>query len=234
MKNWLRAGRLLASIGWEIGPAVFLTYVGINVVTFLAPLLLALGLRPLVNGILSRSGGLVFAGACLVCTALVLTVSAPIVYRWATVRMRECSVMVIQRRLLTLASTAPRIEHFERPEFCDRLQLLRDSSSDLVTGMSVVFIGPVVLAQVAVTAALLARLVPLLLLVPLAAVPANASATPRSCARPRRTARRRTFSRWPPVPWRARTSVCTDSRASCSAGTGSRPARANASPTARC
>ncbi|MEN3305254.1 MAG: ATP-binding cassette, subfamily bacterial [Micromonosporaceae bacterium] len=173
MRSWLRTGRLLASLGWEIGPPLLLTYVGVNVIAFLSPLLLALGLRPLVNGVQSRSGTSVLVGAVLIGTALLLTISAPVAYRWATVRMRERSVMVVQRRLLTLASTAPHIEHFERPDFRDRLQLLKDSSSDLVAGMSVVFIGPVVVAQIATTGTLLARLAPVLLLVPLIAIPAT-------------------------------------------------------------
>jgi ATP-binding cassette subfamily B protein len=172
MRNWLRAGRLLSGLGWEIGPAVFLLYAGVSAVAFLAPLLLALGLRPLVDGIAAHSGRQVTAGAVPAAVALLLTVSAPIAYRWATIRMRERSVMVVQRRLLRLAAGTPGVELFERPSFADRLQLLKAGADDLVSGMSVVFIGPIVTAQLVVTGAVLARLEPVLLLVPVVAIPA--------------------------------------------------------------
>jgi ATP-binding cassette, subfamily B, bacterial len=173
VRTWLRTGRLLAGIGWEIGPAVFLLYVAVSAIAFAGPLLLALGLRPLVDGVAYHRTPAVVAGTTLTALALLLSVLAPVGYRWSTIRMRERSIMAMQRRLLDLATGAPGLEHFERPEFRDRLEVLKSGAQDLAMGVTLVFIGPLVLAQFVVTAVLLGRLQPVLLLVPLVALPAT-------------------------------------------------------------
>lgn len=173
MRPWLRMARLLVGIGWEIGPMVSLLYIGVSSIAFVGPLLLALGLRPLVDGIVYDRTVQLATGAALIAVALVLSVLAPAGYRWATIRMRERSIMVMQRRLLTLSTTARQLEHFERPAFWDRLQLLKLSSHDLGMGMALAFVGPIVVIQLVVMAALLAQLYPALLLVPLVALPAT-------------------------------------------------------------
>ncbi len=172
MRGWLRLGRLLLSMGWEIGPRVFLVFVGVSVFGFVIPLLVAVGLRPLVDGIVAENASSVAAGALIVSAGLLLSVAVPAANRWATIRMRERSIMVHQRRTLALAATAQGLEHFERPDYWDRLQLLQRSSYELAMGMSIVFVGPLIVGQLAVTAVLLGQLEPLLLVLPLLAVPA--------------------------------------------------------------
>jgi ATP-binding cassette subfamily B protein len=169
--GWPRTARLLAGIGWEIGPIVCILYIGINALGFVAPMLLALGLRPLVDGVVFDRSGQVAVGSLVIAAALALSVLLPAGYRWTTIRMRERSIMVMQRRLLTLATAAPGLEHFERPEFWDRLQLLKRGTYDLVMGMTLAIMGPIVVVQLAVTAGLLAGLQPVLILLPIVAVP---------------------------------------------------------------
>ena len=169
----MRMGRLLVSIGWDIGPLVFLAYVVVNITTFVGPFLFALGLRPLVNGIFEHSNGSAALGAAMCSVALLLAVASPAAYRWTTIRLRERSIMVMQRRLLILSTSAPSLDHFERPQFFDRLQLLKRSSYELVMGMTIATVGPVILVQLVATSIVLARLQPLLLLLPFIAVPAT-------------------------------------------------------------
>ncbi|MEO3751875.1 ABC transporter ATP-binding protein [Streptomyces sp. B6B3] len=173
MRSWLRTWALLITMGKEIGAAVCLIHIMVSATAVVSPLLLALGLRPLVDGAVAGRPGQVAAGAALTGTGLLLTVLAPIGYRWATIRMRERSHMVVQRRILALSSAAPRLEHFERAEFRDRMQLLKRGFGDLSGGMALAFVAPVVVTQLAVTAVLLGRLHPLLLLVPTVALPAT-------------------------------------------------------------
>jgi ATP-binding cassette subfamily B protein len=89
-----------------------------------------------------------------------------------TIRMRERSIMVLQRRLLTLATNVPGLQHFERPDFWDRVQLLKQSAHDLVMGLSSAFLGPLLVGQLLVASGLLASVQPALLLVPFLAIPA--------------------------------------------------------------
>ncbi|MGH3491251.1 MAG: ABC transporter ATP-binding protein, partial [Actinopolymorphaceae bacterium] len=145
---------------------------GVSVIGAVSPLLLAVGLRPLVDGITDGRADQVIGGAVLCAVGLALTALAPVCYRWTTIRLRERSIMVMQRRMLTLAGGAPRVEHVEVPAFWDRLRLLERSTEVLATGMTLAVIGPFLLAELAVTAILLGRLQPVLLLVPFIAVPA--------------------------------------------------------------
>ena len=172
MKSWLRFVRLVLSMGWEIGPRVFLVFVGVSVFGFVIPLLVAVGLRPLVDGVVSGDADSIVLGASMLGAGLLLAVAVPAANRWATIRMRERSIMVHQRRTLALAAKAPRLEHFERPEYWDRLQLLQRSSFELAMGLSILFVGPLIIGQLAVTAVLLGRLEPVLVLLPLVAIPA--------------------------------------------------------------
>ena len=171
MKSTLSAARLLAGIGREIGVAVCVFYLFVSGTAFISPLLLALGVRPLVDGAVAHENGQIVAGAVLAGCGLLLTVLSPIGYRWATIRMRERSVLVVQRRMVRLSSAAPRLEHFERPEYWDRMQLLRRGTEDLANGIALVLVGPLLLVQLVVAAISLAQFQPLLCLVPLVALP---------------------------------------------------------------
>ena len=172
MKSWVRTAKLLVGLGWEIGPRVFLSYVAVNVAALVAPLVVAIGLRPLIDGLVGGSAGQVRIGAAMVAGGLLPLVIAPAGYRWTTSRFRERSIMVLQKRLLELSSSAPRLEHFERPEFWDRLQLLRRSSFELAMGITFAFVAPIVTVELLFSALLLADLQPALAVLPVIAVPA--------------------------------------------------------------
>src|SRR5689334_1028850 len=172
MTWWPRGVRLLLMLGWEAGPTLFLLHALLSASGFITPLVFAFGLRPLVDGAVSHQSAELTVGAVLTSTAMVLTVLAPVGYRWVTIQMRERSVMVMQRRLLRLAATAPRLEHFERPDFQDRLEALKQGTHDLTMGLTLVTLGPLIVVDLVVTVVALARVVPILGLLPVVAVPA--------------------------------------------------------------
>jgi ATP-binding cassette subfamily B protein len=172
MRSWSRAAKLLVGLGWEIGPVIFFAYVAVNVSALVAPLMVAVGLRPFIDGLVTGNDGQVRLGAVVVVAGLVPLVIAPAGYRWTTTRFRERSIMVLQKRLLGLSTAAPRLEHFERPEFWDRLQLLRRSSFELAMGITFAFVAPIVTLELLVSAALLSDLQPALAVLPVIAVPA--------------------------------------------------------------
>ncbi|HEY3556576.1 MAG TPA: ABC transporter ATP-binding protein [Kribbella sp.] len=172
MKSWIATARLLVGLGWEIGPGLFLLYTVVTMSSFVSPLLFALAVRPLVDGVVSGDSGKIVAGGIGVAVALSLVLVAPIGYRWATIRMRERSSFVSERRVLRLAAGAPQIAHFERPEFLDRLQSLRREASELGDSVTLPFIAPLVVAQLVISTVLLANLKPVLAVLPLVAIPA--------------------------------------------------------------
>lgn len=172
MRTWLRTARLLVGIGRDIGPGLTLATLLTSAFDFTAPIVAAIGARPLVDGIATGSRSHLVVGVVLMGMALLLLVLMPAAYRWTTVRVRERTIMVMQRRLLGLSTKAPRLEHFERPEFWDRLQTLRRSMSELWMGLSLAVLGPILLVELVVAAFLLGEIVPWLALIPVVAVPA--------------------------------------------------------------
>lgn len=172
MKSWVATARLLIGLGWEIGPGLFTLYTVITMSSFISPLLVALGVRPLVDGVVTGEPRQIVAGGIAVAVALTFVLVAPIGYRWATIRMRERSSFVAERRVLRLAAGAPQIHHFERPEFLDRLQTLRREAPDLADSVTMPFIGLFVVAQLVISTVLLADLKPVLAVLPLVAIPA--------------------------------------------------------------
>ncbi|GAA2756328.1 ABC transporter ATP-binding protein [Actinopolymorpha rutila] len=172
MRSWRHTWRLLLGIGREIGVVVCVLHILVVATSFLGPLLLALGLRPLVDGAASGDTRRLATGGVLSGVALVLTAMAPVGYRWAVIRMRERSQMVVQRRLLTLSASASGLGHIELPAYRDQLELLKQRSDDLADGLTLFAIGPITVVQLVVTALLLGRIQPLLLVIPLLAIPA--------------------------------------------------------------
>ncbi|MET9272678.1 ABC transporter ATP-binding protein [Kribbella sp. NPDC003557] len=171
MKSWIATARLLVGLGWEIGPGLFTLYTAVTMASFVSPLLVALGVRPLVDGVIAGEPRQVVAGGIAVAVALTFVLTAPIGYRWATIRMRERAGYVAERRVLRLATSAPRIHHFERPEFLDRLQSLRREASELADSVTMPFIGLLVVTQLIISTVLLAQLKPVLVVLPLVAIP---------------------------------------------------------------
>jgi ATP-binding cassette subfamily B protein len=172
MKTWGRAARLMFGIGWETGPSLFATFVGVTILSSIGSLLFAFALRALVDGIYFHSSAEVTVGGSLCALSLLTVAAVPSVQRWALPRIRERSIMVMQRRILRLTAGAAGLAHFERADYWDRLQQLKRNFADLLMGIVNAFVGPLLVLQLLVTAVALARVQPLLLFLPLVGFPA--------------------------------------------------------------
>ena len=173
-RSWLRTGRLMLSIGWETGPGLFLGFVLVGLAGTLGPLTFALGLRPLVNGLYQHHGSQAAWGAVVCSLALLLVAGTPAAQNWLTARIRQRAITAMQRRILVATSNAPGLEHFERPAFFERLQVLKRSFVNLLMGMANALILPLVVVQLLVCAGVLAAVNPFLVCLPLIALPAAA------------------------------------------------------------
>ncbi|TGB15137.1 ABC transporter ATP-binding protein [Streptomyces sp. MZ04] len=171
-RRWLRTGALMLGIGWETGPFLFLGFVLVGLAGSLGPLMFALGLRPLVDGLYRHHTAPAVTGAIVCSAALLLVVSTPAAQNWITARIRQRSIMVMQRRILVAGSSAPGLAHFERAEFWERLQQLKRNFSQLLMGMANALVLPLVAVQLLVIAGVLAQVSPLLALLPAVALPA--------------------------------------------------------------
>jgi ATP-binding cassette subfamily B protein len=95
---------------------------------------------------------------------------------WASVtirmRLREHSILHLDEEVIELAARAPSLEHHERPEYQDRLALLREDRVYLVNPFMPVAWLLAAVVQLVATVAVLASLHPVLALLPLSGVPA--------------------------------------------------------------
>ena len=84
----------------------------------------------------------------------------------------DLNVLSLERELIELASGSPGLEHHERPDYADKLQVVRQELERTGWGSMQALLSSLGLAvTIAITAVILARLNPWLLLLPVAAIP---------------------------------------------------------------
>ena len=85
--------------------------------------------------------------------------------------LHEANARVVVGDIMRLTSTTPGIEHHERPEYADRVALLRSQSRLLTNFLATLGSGLALVVRIVVTVALLASVHPALLLLPVLALP---------------------------------------------------------------
>ncbi|NUT32656.1 MAG: ABC transporter ATP-binding protein [Hamadaea sp.] len=151
MKDVATALRVMLGIMWETNRKIFIGHIFVNIANILAALVLAFGLRPLINGTYYNDRDQIIAGGITCVIAIGVLIYSPVAQRAFMARSIEVLIMVMQRRILRLTSTSPRLDHFENSVFWDRLQILRRNFGELLMGMMGVFVTPIILAQLLIT-----------------------------------------------------------------------------------
>jgi ATP-binding cassette subfamily B protein len=117
------------------------------------------------------AGGAAIAGALVgVCIITSLTGAhfAHIYY----FELGDLMLIRLQQRLIGLSNGSPTLDHHERPDYADRLQVLREELGRTGSTIIASLLGALSLAiAMAITAVMLARVNPWLLCLPIAAVP---------------------------------------------------------------
>lgn len=130
-----------------------------------------LWLKLITDGAVRGDLGLALTGALAMATLQ----GASMLLQGFGTRMRltlmERTGFEFQRLLTKISAELPGLEHHERPEYLDRLQLLRDAQTFLGGSANSIAVGLTNLIRFGGTLVLLAVLHPILLLLPLFAVP---------------------------------------------------------------
>jgi ATP-binding cassette subfamily B protein len=167
----LRALRLMVGISWGADRAR--TVAALVTATFqmvLAPLR-ALGLKQLVDGLtaVDRAGA---GGAVLLLVAVGVAQRFAI---WASLnvrmRLRENTQLHLDARLMALTAGIAGLEHHERPDYQDKVELLRDEREYLANPFNPISWSAASILQMATSIALLQAVHPALMLLPLFGVP---------------------------------------------------------------
>ena len=172
-RRWhtVRALLRLAGTGLRADAGSALTAAAAQAVELAGGALQALALKGLTD---AAAGGdlraVALAGAALALTAAGRSLASA---GWvaARLRLREHAGMLLQRRLGELTAAIPTVEHFERPDYLRRLDLLRQDATALADLYPALLQHAGRLGRLALSVALLAGLDPALALLPLFGLP---------------------------------------------------------------
>ena len=131
----------------------------------------AVGVAVVADGVVTGRDPRVVAGI----VAIAALTCAQHVLEWATLalrmRLRENTVLYLDQRVMELVGGLPGLEHHERPDYADRLELLKHHRGTLVNPFMPIPWTMASLVQLAATVVILGRLHPALWALPLAALP---------------------------------------------------------------
>lgn len=142
----------------------------------LSALAMAYALKLIVDGAVPGSTGdrdAVWAGAALMAGGLVLQLGATYPTNTLGMTLREKVALAMESRVIKLTAAIPGLEHHERPEYLDRMQLLRDGGNFVLGEAAASLVDAIgMLALIGGSSAMLATVHPALALLPVAALPA--------------------------------------------------------------
>jgi len=140
--------------------------------TRVAQPLRAIGIRTLTDGIVAANLPLAVTGIVVI---IGLTIVSRITF-WASfnvrMRLRESTLVYLDTLIMRLTAGIPGLEHHERPEYLDNVEVIRSERWALANPFNPISWTLASVFQVASVFALLASVHPLLLLLPLSGIPA--------------------------------------------------------------
>ena len=163
---WFRAvGRVIrTAFAADPGRATFV-FIGSPILR-LTPVLSAVWLAMLFRGLSKGDAGSAGLAAMLVAGSMVIAHLSTVVMAKIRFTLQERTSLYFERELLAMVAALPGIEHHERPEYLDKLEVLRDERASFAQAVYAVTENFGVLLQAAGTGYLLYKVHPLLLILP--------------------------------------------------------------------
>ena len=168
MRSLVRTFRL----GYRAEPRLLALSLGLALLMMLPDALLALWLKFLVDGVLHHQRGRVITAGVGLAISVTATWYLSLLSQRVQRRFRDRIAIALETHVAHLQASVPTIEHHERPEYLDRLAMLRDQVFALDHMFMSVFSTLGWLFRLAITAALLGSIHPVLVLLMLFALPA--------------------------------------------------------------
>jgi ATP-binding cassette, subfamily B, bacterial len=169
-------------LGFSAEPGLFVVAFVLNATAWLPQALTALWLKLLADGAVQHRSGEVAFGAGAIGASVALTWLLNTIRGRVGHLLQMRTTIAIASEVSRLQASVPGIEHHERPEYLDRLQLLKENVF-LLDHLYGAFMGAVGLVlMLVVTIGLLASIHPALVLLALFAIPAATSGSWRAGA----------------------------------------------------
>ncbi len=166
-------------LGYRAEPRLLALSLGLALLMMVPDALLALWLRFLINALVDGRGADVNLAAMALAVSAVATWYLSILSTRVQRRFRDRIAIVLESHVANLQATVPTIEHHERPEYLDRLAMLREQVFMLDHMFMSLFSTLGWMFRLAITAALLGSVHPLLVLLLMFAIPAFVASTMR-------------------------------------------------------
>lgn len=172
-----RAYWMMISLAFRADPfgAILLCIVG--PAGMVAPAIGALAAKLVVDAAVEGALSAAIWAGVLGALSVLATLTATQVQIYLIHAMGEKINVLVERQLAQMLVDLPGIEHYERPDYLDEVQLLRDQAGYIGDGFHVTVQMVSQLVQVAFVLSLLAGRTPLLLLLPLFAIPSFVAGT---------------------------------------------------------
>lgn len=165
-----RAARFLFAMGLRADAVRLLRATVLAAVLYVAAPLAALALRELANDVLAHRAGPALAAAALASAALTAQIMLGHFCHLDLVRVEEVQQMRLRGELMDLVNAPPRIDHLDRPDVADNVDLVRDGLLATTRSLDGVLQLAGLLLQLALTIVLLVMVSPLSAVLPLCAV----------------------------------------------------------------
>ncbi|HEX6597400.1 MAG TPA: ABC transporter ATP-binding protein [Acidimicrobiales bacterium] len=171
MSDLLRAARSLGRQVYRADPVRTVASTAVNVGATICDTLGAVVLKHLVDAVTSGDRG----GVTVASFLLVGTLIGSLLGHWATVTLgmalRERSTLQLDSHLARLSLGIHHLEHHERPDYLDQLEVLRRNHQRLAAVHDSMIANLTTIVRLGIVIVLLGRIHPLLLLLPVAGVP---------------------------------------------------------------
>src|SRR6478672_9855489 len=159
-------------LGYRAEPRLLAQSLGLALLMMLPDALLALWLKFLVDGMTEGRRTLVIVAGIGLALSVTATWYLSLMSQRVQRRFRDRVAIALESHVAHLQASVPTIEHHERPEYLDRLAMLRDQVFALDHMFMSLFSTLGWLFRLAITAALLGSVHPVLVLLMLFALPA--------------------------------------------------------------
>jgi ATP-binding cassette subfamily B protein len=165
-----RSARFLFVMGLRVDAVRLLRATVLAIALYVAAPLAALALSDLTDDVLAHRAGPALAAAALASVALVAQIMLGHFCHLDLVRVEEVQQMRLRGELMELVNGSPRINHLDRPDIADSVDLVRDSLLATTRSLDGVLQLAGLLLQMIVTIGLLVMISPLFAVLPLCAV----------------------------------------------------------------
>jgi ATP-binding cassette, subfamily B, bacterial len=165
-----RAAHFLFAMGLRVDAVRLLRATVLAAALYVAAPLAALALRDLTDDVLAHRAGPALTTAALASAALVAQIMLGHFCHLDLARVEEVQQMRLRGELMELVNGPPRIDHLDRPDIADNVDLVRDSLLATTRALDGVLQLAGLLLQMTVTIVLLVMMTPLFAVLPLCAV----------------------------------------------------------------